>query len=270
MGASTWLIWLVLSRLTGSPIGSAVAILLFWFAVDRFTFGLFPDPFRMIGRWRRRKHLELTIERNPHDGRARLELATLLVEAKQGKRAVEVLRPTFDNGADDVQSVFTMGHACLQAGFTEQGEKLLEHADELDPNFRVGEINLVRGRYRLARGDHAGAQKALTTFVKQRVGTIEGRVLLARAHRGLKDDATAALLDDEAWKEFKLAPRFQRRQERFWAWRANPSWPISLGFVVLLGFALFVGVAVPKLNEWMKTQNADGSYLDPSLQDPDE
>jgi hypothetical protein len=34
---SSWLMWLILSRLTGSPVGSAVAMLLFWLVVDRFT-----------------------------------------------------------------------------------------------------------------------------------------------------------------------------------------------------------------------------------------
>ena len=34
---SNWLMWMILARLTGSPIGSAVALLVFWFVVDRFT-----------------------------------------------------------------------------------------------------------------------------------------------------------------------------------------------------------------------------------------
>ena len=270
MGMSSWLMWLILSRLTGSPVGSAVAMLLFWLVVDRFTLGILPDPLRFLGRLRRRWWLETAIQRNPHDGRARLELAGLYVEAKKGKQAVEVLRPTFDNGADDVQSVFTMGEACLMAGFTDQGEKLLDHAEELDHDFRVGELNLVRGRHRLARGDFAGAKKALEELVKQRVGTVEGRVLLAKAQRGLGDDASAALMNDEAWKEFTLAPRFQKRKERLWAWRANPSRPATLLLGVVLVLTLFVVFAVPKINEWSRMQNPDDAYVDPDLNEPDE
>jgi hypothetical protein len=257
---SSWLVWMILSRLTGSPIGSAVALLVFYWVFDRYTFGVLPDPFRFISRWRRRGVLARAIEQNPHDGVARLELAGLLVEAKQGKRAVETLRPNFDRGADDVQSVFTMGHACLMAGFTDQGEKLLAHAEELDPNFRVGEIHLVLGRYRVARGDFAGAKRALEVFVKERSGTVQGRVLLARAQRGLGDDASAALMDDEAWKEFTLSPRFQKRQERFWAWRARPSRPATYALILVLVLAFFGVVVAPKLETWARTQQAASAY----------
>lgn len=270
MTTSTWLLWMVLSRLTGSPLGSAVAVLLFWLVVDRFTLGLLPDPLRFVGRLRRRWFLETAIERNPHDGRARLELGQLYVEAKKGQKAVEVLRPTFDNGADDVQSVFSMGEACLLAGYHEQGEKLLAHAEELDADFRVGEIHLVRGRSRLLRGDFAGAKTELEQLVKQRAGTVEGRVLLARAHAGLGDDATAALIKDEAWKEFTLAPRFQKRKERWWAYRANPARPATILFAVVLGLALFVQFAAPKINQWAHSQRDDGAYVDPGLDEPTE
>lgn len=261
---SSWLMWMILSRVTGSPIGSAIAMLAFYFVVDRYTFGVIPDPLRFLARWRRRAWLREQLERNPHDGKHRLELAGLLVEAKQGKEAVEVLRPTFDRGADDVQSVFTMGEACLLAGYTEQGEKLLDHAEELEPDFRVGEINLVRGRWRLARKDNAGAKKALEAFVKQRSGTVEGRVLLARAQRALGDDASAALLDDEAWKEFTVSPRFQKRKERFWAWRARPSRPATYAFIVVLIVLFFGAVIAPQLQHWAEASRPpDASGYDP-------
>lgn len=268
---SGWLQWMILARLTGSPIGSAIALLLFWFVVDRFTLGVLPDPLRPLMRWRRRLRVEKMLAQNPHDGRSRLELAQLYVERGRGKAAVEVLRPTFDNGADDIQSVFTMGEACLQAGFVEQGEKLLAHAEELDDDFRVGEVFLVRGRYRLARGDFAGAKTALETFVKLRTGTVQGRYLLAKANAGLGDDATAALLKDEAWKEFTLAPRFQRRLERIWAWRARPSRPATYLLIFVLVFGFFATVVAPKMNALSpKSQQGGGVYTDPGLDDPDE
>ena len=183
---------------------------------------------------------------------------------------MDVLRPTFDTGADDIQSVFTMGEACLLAGYVEQGEKLLDHAEELNPEFRVGEIHLVRGRERLARGDFQGAKAALEALVKVRRGTITGRVLLARAHAGLGDDATAALMRDEAWNEYVSAPRFQRRKERLWAWRARPSRPATYLLILLLAFGLFVTVVAPKISSWAQAHHRGGAYTDPSLDEPDE
>jgi hypothetical protein len=180
------------------------------------------------------------------------------------------LRPNFDKGADDVQSVFTMGEACLQAGYVEQGEKLLDHAEELSPEFRVGELHLVRGRQRLARGDFAGAKAALESLLKVRRGTIEGRVLMARAMQGLGDDGGAALMKDEAWREYVSAPSFQRRKERLWAWRARPSRPATYLLILILVFAFFGAVIAPKISAWSASRRSYGGgyYTDPSLADP--
>jgi hypothetical protein len=267
---SGYFMWIILTAITGSPLGSAVVLILFWLGIDRVALGIFPDPVRWVMRWRRTGMLERTLVGNPHDGRARLELAQLYVERGKGKAAVDVLRPTFDTGADDIQSVFTMGEACLQAGYVEQGEKLLEHAEDLNPDFRVGEIHLVRGRQRLARGDFQGAKSALETLVKTRRGTITGRGLLSKAMAGLGDDAGAALMRDEAWNEYVSAPRFQRRKERLWAWRARPSRPATYLLLVILGFGLFATVVAPKLSAWARTQHHGSAYSDPSLDDPDE
>jgi hypothetical protein len=269
MGTS-WLQWIILSRLTGSPVGSALALLIIWYAVDRFTIGLMPSPLRWISKWRYRQRLEKAILANPHDRRARLELAQLEVERGRGKRAMELLRPTFDAGADDIQSVFTMGQACLLEGHLSQGEKLLAHAEDMDPDFRLGEIHLVLGRARLKAKDYAGAQRALSTLVKLRTGTVEGRVLLAQAYAGAGDDVTALAHQDAAWHEYVVAPRFKRRQERLWAWRARPMRPLLYGTLLIAAAALLISVAAPALNAWAHSQAADGSYTDPNLVDPDD
>ena len=262
--------WIILTAITGSPLGSAVALIVFWLVVDRFTLGFLPDPWRWVMRWRREGQLQRVLLGNPHDGRSRLELAQLYVERGKGKEAVGVLRPNFDNGADDVQSVLTMGEACLLAGHVDQGEKLLDHAEELKPDFRVGDVHLVRGRQRLARGDFAGAKTSLEALLKARRGTITGRVLLAKAMQGLGDDASAALMRDEAWSEYVSAPRFQRRKERLWAWRARPSRPATYLLIFVLVFGFFATVIAPQLSAWGRSQHQGNAYSDPSLVDPDE
>jgi tetratricopeptide (TPR) repeat protein len=263
-------LWFILSAVTGSPVAASVGLLLFWLLIDRVTIGFLPDPLRLLARWRRGWQLERTLLQNSHDGRARLELAQIYTARGRGKDAVDLLRPLLEKGADDIQSVFAMGEACLNAGYVEQGEKLLAHAEELDPEFRVGEVQLVLGRYRLARGDFKGAKEALTALVKIRVGSIEGRFLLAKAHQGLKDDAAAAMLRDEAWHEYVTAPRFQRRKERYWAWRARPSRPATYALLVLLSVALFVTVIAPHLSALNRRQGYGDTYTDPGLDEPTE
>lgn len=244
---SQYLQWIILTTITGSPVLSAVLLLGFWFFTDRFTLNVLPDPLRLFSRWRRSRKLEHDLLVNPHDGRARLELAGLCVERRAWQRAIEVLKPNLERGADDVQTVFTMGEACLGAGYAPQGEKLLAHAAELDHDFRMGEIDLVLGRWRLKRGEFAGAREALERVVKVRRGSIEARVLLATALEKLGDDGAAALLKDEAWREHVSSPGFQKRKQRLWAWRAQPSRPLMYLAILLAGLLLFSKYVAPQL-----------------------
>lgn len=244
---SKFFIWYLLARLTGSPIASAIGLLVFYWAIDRYTLGVLPDPLKFIGLWRRQWKLETHLRHVPHDRKARTDLAEIYLQRKQYAKAVDLLRPNLEAGDDDIASVFDMGVACLGAGHVQQGEKLLAHALDMQADFRVGEIHLVLGRWRLARSDFAGARTALESLVGVRKGTIEGRVLLSRALLGLKDDGAAALMRDAAWHEYVGAPRFQRRRERLWAWRARPSRPILYAALAAAGMFVLAYWVLPSM-----------------------
>lgn len=242
---STYLQWIILSSLTGSPLGSLVAILVFWALVDRFTLGVLPDPLKVFVRWQRERRLKHLLRLNPHDRRARLELGELLVARKANAQAVDMLKPVLEHGDDDPQTLFTMGAACLGAGYREQGEKLFAHLREQRPDFRQGELDLVLGHARLAAKDAAGAKEALERFLAVRKGSVEGRVLLARAQSALGDDASAALTKDAAWAEYEAAPTFQQRKERLWAWRARPSRPLLYAAIAIVAAVVLFQVLGP-------------------------
>ncbi|HET6921949.1 MAG TPA: tetratricopeptide repeat protein [Anaeromyxobacteraceae bacterium] len=233
---SKFLLWSMLAWATGSPMGSLVALLVLWWAADRFTVKLLPDPLRAVGRWRRRGALRRAIAANPSDRRSRFELAQLLLETRRPAAAIEVLRPNLEAGDDDVHTAFLFGALLVRTGGTEQAERVLEIARAAEPGYRLGEIDLELGRSRLSRGDFAGAREALTRLVQARPGTVQGRVLLARALDGL-GDAGGGRLRDEAWREYVALPRFRRREERPWAWRIRPWRPAIVAAVLVLAGA---------------------------------
>lgn len=242
--------WIVLSALTGSPVLSAGILIVFWWTVDRFTLGVLPDPFKAVLRWQRSLKVRRELLNNPSDRRARHELAQYLTSRCRFTEAVALLRPNIEAGDEDIDTLLLMGTACMGAGHFEQAGVFLDGAAELNADFRVGEIDLVRGRGLLAKKDYAGARVALERLVKVRRGTVEGRVLLARALAGQGDDAAAALMKEEAWKEYLTAPRFQRRMERLWAWRARPSRPATYALLLLLAVTLFTLFGAPRLSQW--------------------
>jgi hypothetical protein len=258
---SQWLQWIILSSVTGSPIGSAIILIVFWYTVDRFTLGLMPNPVRWFMRRRRELKLQRTLLGNPHDRQSRRELAELFVMRRNFSRAVELLKPNLEAGDDDSATIFTMGVACLGAGHSDQGEKLLAHLQESHPDFRVGEIDFALGRARLARGDFKGARAALEAGIKIRRGAIEGRFLLSKALLGLGDEPGAAMMRDETWNEYVSAPGFQRRKERLWAWRARPSRPLTYGVLIAMALILFGRFAAPALSGYAgRMQDPYGGY----------
>lgn len=236
--SSSWLLFILLSALTGNPVLAVLLVFAFIWVADRYTVGILPSPFRALKRWQRASHLERVLQSNPHDRRARYELADLWVGRGRYAAAAAVLKPNLEAGDEDVATLYLLGVAYLGAGEAARGELLLEEAAKLEPGYQMGAIHLERGRWRLARGDVKGAREALERLRVARPGTVEGRVLLAQAMDKDGRDADAALVREEAWKEYVAAPGFQRRRERLWAWRARPSRPLAYGAALLVAFAL--------------------------------
>ncbi len=242
------LLWYLLARLTGSPVLALLVLVALWWAGDRFTFRLLPDPLRLWGRWRRIGVLRETLATNRHDRRARLELAELLLEARRPRQAVDVLRPNVEAGDDDVHTAYAMGAALARSGFGDQAERVLAAARETDPEFRAGEIDLEVGRLRLGRRDFAGAREPLERLLVARPGSVEGRWLLSRALAGLGDADGTRRLRDDAWREYAALPAFHRRHERPWAWRARPTRPLVWALLALLLLAGAARLAAPALS----------------------
>jgi tetratricopeptide (TPR) repeat protein len=239
---SNWLLWMILSWITGSPVAAAVVLLLLWWAGDRFTFRVLPDPFRFLGRWRRMAQLRSTLAVNPHDRRARYELSERLLEGGRAREAAEALRPNVEAGDEDARTAFVMGAALGRTGAYEQAERALEVARQDDPRFRAGEIDLELARQRVARGDHAGAREALARLLEQRPGSVEGRYLLARACDAMGDSAAARAAREDGWRDYQTLPRFQRRHERRFAWRLKPWRPLLVAAAVAAGLLLLASV----------------------------
>src|SRR5512133_3586850 len=122
---TSWMQWALLSAITGRPVASLLALAVFWWATDRFTFRVLPDPLRAFERARRRGRLERTLLQNPADRRARFELAQLLLDARRPAAALEVLRPNLEAGDDDVHTAFVYGVALLRTGKLPEAERVL-------------------------------------------------------------------------------------------------------------------------------------------------
>lgn len=235
---NTLLQFLALTWLTGNPLVALAILVVGGWLVDRLAVGLLPDPIRWVRRYLRANQLRAQLAARPHDRRAALELAQWLNDRGRHAEALPLAKKNLEAGDHDKETLFTAAVAYTGAGQVKEGDLLFTEVLAQDPRFRQGEVHLARGRLALRRGDAPVAKEALESFCAERVGTVEGRVLLARALDGLGDAATARARRDEAWNEYRLAPRFRRKAERLWAWRARPTRPLL--YAGLFGLGLFL------------------------------
>jgi tetratricopeptide (TPR) repeat protein len=254
---SKWMLFMFLTLLTGSPLLSLGLMVVFVLVADHFTWQLLPSPVRLFKRFQRAGYLAGVILTNPHERRARHELADIRVAQKRYAEAVDILKPNLEAGDEDVDTLYLLGVAYLGAGEAQRGELLLDEAEKLDAGYQLGAIPLERGRFRLKRGDAKGAVEALERFNTVRHGSVEGRFLLAQAltKAGRADEAKR--MRDQAWSDYVVAPRFQRRRERKWAWRARPSRPLmyAAALAVVLGT---VGTVVSRMELAPRSRGYDG------------
>lgn len=225
-----WIQWLLLTAIVGNPILAFVILIVVWWTLDRFTLGILPDPLRIFGRLRRIAALRRALQHNAHDRRNRVELADLLIARKKHREAAEVLRYNVEQGDEEARTYFLLGVALMGAGQAERGAAALEEARAIDPGYGSGAIDLELGRGLLLTGspeETKAALRALEAFVEKRHSTIEGKVLLARARAALQDEPGAAAARESAWQDYVSSPRFIRRRERWWAWRAKPARPLA-------------------------------------------
>lgn len=244
-----WLTWLILARVTGSPIGSLVLLLLIWWLLDRATTRVLPDPLQGILRWRRAGRLKATLANNPNDRRARYELADIYVQQRRHQAAFDLLKPNYEAGDHDVPTLFLLGLAAKGSGQLDQAARILQAVTEDDPDYRLGAASLELAQIAGQRGDYAKVVNILEPFLERRRSSVRARVLLADAKLKLGDAAAAQKLKDAAWQEYVGMPGYQRRSERLWAWRAKPTRPVLYGAAALIVAVVMATYVAPAISE---------------------
>ena len=215
------LLFYLLSSITGSPILAILLLLGGVFLLDRGTVGLIPDVVPLIKRGSEKRRLRRDLQVNPHNADARFELGRLLLEQGRPDDALVQMELALPKLADVGEAQLVHGLTLLRTPRWREAQAPLERSLTLEPECRSGEAHLRLGEFWSLAQDHERAREAFQTYLSEHEFSVEGHVLAARERIGAGDVAAGREHARLALAAYKNAPRFRRRFDRAWAWRAR-------------------------------------------------
>jgi len=196
-------------------------ILILSVTIDRTFFGFIPDPFKAFRKAGRIRELQKIVAINTHDARSLKELGICMIEKKDYRSAREYLEKAASKLSDDPEFNYYYGLAIARCGDIQKGRELVDAALIRSPGLKYGEPLIMFAEVYIDNGDFKGALPLLERFEKIHSSSSRGfyRTGFVKMKLGGKEEGTAYL--KKAIAVFKASPRFKRKVDRKWAWKAR-------------------------------------------------
>ncbi|MEC4685984.1 MAG: hypothetical protein VST71_09675 [Nitrospirota bacterium] len=218
---SKFFLFYILYWMLGNPIIALLVILLISFTIDRTYFGFVPDPFKAFNRAGRINELRRIVAINPHDARSLKELGIFMFEKKKYGKAVEYFERAANKMSDDPEFNYYYGVSIAKNGDIRKGWEYVAAALEASPGLKYGEPYLLMAEVFIDNNDYSSALPLLESFEKIHSSSSRGlyQMGLVKLKLGMKEEGMRYL--KKSIEVFKAAPRFKRKLDRKWAWKAR-------------------------------------------------
>ena len=218
---SKFFLFYILYWLLGNPLVALLVILIIYFTVDRTFFGFIPDPFTAFKKAGRIRELHNIVAINPYDARSLKELGTFMIDKKDYGRAREYFEKAANKMSDDPEFNYYYGLSLARCGEIGKGRELLEAALKNSPNLKYGEPFIMFAEVYIDSGDYAGALPLLESFEHIHSSSSRGFYQMGVVKLKLGMYAEGKEYLKKAIAAFKASPRFKRKVDRKWAWKAR-------------------------------------------------
>jgi len=212
-----WL--LAVSWLLQTALGRLLLLLLFLWYLDHRYFGIVAAVTALLHHRRRIASLLYTVQVNPADVRAMVELGEHYLRSGRYQAAAEYLERAVERGEDSPRALYLLGASLVKVGRGAEGRSRLEQALALQPQVAYGEPYLYLIEEAAAQGDGERVAELVSTLEQ-----FEGVEVLTRAGHLCRKAGHADLarrLFAEAVQNYQYIPAQMRRRERRWLWRAR-------------------------------------------------
>ena len=218
---SKFILFFFLSWLTGNPILAVIIILAIYLAIDRRYYGFVPDPMRLFRAAGRIRELQRIVAINPHDARSLKELGIFMFERKNYQDALEYFARASSKMSDDPEFNYYRGVSMARTGAVEKGRMLVDDALRAAPGLKYGDPYLAMAEVYIDTGAYDEAVPLLERFLKMHLSSTRAfyQMGFVKTKTGKTDEGKEYL--KKAISVFKALPRYKRKTERKWAWKAR-------------------------------------------------
>ena len=196
-------------------------MLLLYYTIDRTFWGFIPDPFKTFKRAGRIRELQKIVAINPSDARSLKELGIFMIDKREYESARKYFEKAAQKMADDPEFNYYYGLSVARCGDREKGRQLLDAALKTSPGLKYGEPFIMFAEVYSDSGDYRSALNLLERFEKIHSSSSRGFYQLGYVKLKLGMNAEGAEYLKKAIAAFKASPRFKRKQDRKWAWKAR-------------------------------------------------
>jgi len=216
-----FLLFALLTMLTGSPWTALLVVLALYLLFDFQYLGFARSAVGWIKVAGEIRELRSDVSLNPHNASAQNDLGRLLVLNGRAQEAVAPLERAIERLDDLDETNYYLGLAYLKTGRERDGVARIEQALAINPRFRYGEPYLRLGEHYLTMGRYDDALAMLKQQGEIHTSSVEGLYQLGETYRRMGDPAQARDAYRKSITAFRQSPRYKRREERRWVWRAR-------------------------------------------------
>lgn len=216
---SKFMLFFLLSWLTGNPLIAIVILLLIVYFIDRRFVGVFPSISKPFKRLRNISKLRQQLSVNHFDVSSKRELARLLLDKKKFQEAHQLLEEVKPSSESSAEYWNDLGTALIGLGRLEEGESMILHALSLNERVKYGQPYLhLASAFREKEPEKALHYAAKYGEIQS--SSSEACYLLGSLYHSLgrKEDAKRAL--EESLAIYRSLPKYKKRHERKWAVRS--------------------------------------------------
>lgn len=197
------------------PIGAAV----YFFVEVLPGLNWKPPVFERWERARRREWLEELVSESPSQ-EALCELAGIRAKDGGHDRAIELYGQALRRDPEDIESLYGRGLSAMETGDFASAVKDLTALAKAEPSYRLQQGNLALGEAYEGLGELDKAARVYRSILK-RAQVSQAYFCLGRLLANQGETGQAREMMQEIIMKQACLPRYLRRRERLWFWRAR-------------------------------------------------